>query len=148
MTRARAVVVLAFAAFAAAISTGCGAHPELLVEKTLEARQKALASLDVEGYVALFHPQYRYKPDSTQTIRSQTEQRFAKYRTIQLYTTNRRITFEQNGEIASVVQEFTLQAEMLDGQIVRHADTEYFKLKRHRRWGLFTEYLFYEGLSV
>lgn len=147
MTRSRAAgLALAIALLAA--TAGCGAHPELLVEKTLDARQKALAALDVEGYVALFHPQYRYKPDSTETIRSQTMRRFAKYRTIQLYTTNRRITFEQDGEIASVVQEFTLQAEMLDGQIVRHADTEYFKLKRHRRWGLFTEYLFYEGLSV
>ncbi|MCL4233761.1 MAG: hypothetical protein KJ042_04495 [Deltaproteobacteria bacterium] len=147
MTRAR-LAVLATLTLCAILASGCGAHPELLVEKTLEARQKALASLDVEGYVALFHPQYRYKPDSTQTILSQTQARFAKYRTIQLYTTNRRITFEQDGEIASVVQEFTLQAELLDGQIVRHSDTEYFKLKRHRRWGLFTEYLFFEGLSV
>lgn len=147
MTRAR-FAALALGVLVALAASGCGAHPELLVEKTLEARQKALASLDVEGYVTLFHPKYRYKPDSTQTIRSQTEQRFAKYKTIQLYTTNRRITFEQDGEIASVVQEFTLQAELLDGQVVRHADTEYFKLKRHRRFGIFTEYLFYEGLSV
>lgn len=142
------VRALLFALCLAAAATACtDLRPDQLVERTLDARERTTAEGDVKGYAALFHPDYRFREDVTDTIESMTRKRFTQYRSIRLVTSNRRISFEQEGEIARVVQEFTLFAETMDGRHVRHSDVEHFLLKRHRDWLFRVKYLFYEGLG-
>ena len=126
---------------------GCFSSPETQVENTLDAREKALNSLDVDAYTALFHPDYQYRSDEIETITSKISKRFMAYQSIHISTHNRRITFEEDGNIARVVQEFRLVTVDIDGNRKSAEGTEHFLLKRKR--SLFrSSYLFYEGLGV
>ena len=125
---------------------GCARDPAWLVERTLAAREKALALKDLKGYVALFHPGYRYQEGQTDTVLSWAQKKFAAHDSIGLTTSNTRITFEENGEIARVVQDFELKAEK-NGKVFRTSGTEQFLLKRKKSL-LKTEYLFYQGLGI
>ncbi len=129
------------------ILAGCAAPDAVgLVEKTLDARQKALKNKDVEAYVALFHPDYVYKSGQVETITSQTVKRFQIHDSILLQTFNRRISFEQDGEIARVVQEYRIITQRA-GKTASASGTEHFLLKRQK--GLIkTRFLFFQGLGV
>ncbi|MCZ7585165.1 MAG: nuclear transport factor 2 family protein [Deltaproteobacteria bacterium] len=129
----------------ALLLSSCG-DPTAAVEKTLDAREKAMREKDLDAYVALFHPDYVYKEDATETVRQNAERRFAFYKTIMMRTHNRRITFEHDGRIARVVQEFEM-AVTHAGETKRFSGTEHFLLKRES--GIFgTTFLFVEGLGV
>jgi hypothetical protein len=100
----------------------------------------------VNAYADLFHPDYKYAESSTASVSENIERRFAAFDYIRIDTHNRRISFEQNGEIARVVQEFRLVVEK-NGKSVKKEGVEHFLLKKKR--GLFgSRFLFYEGLGV
>lgn len=129
------------------LMTGCFSSPEMQVEKSLDARESALNARDVDSYAALFHPDYQYRSDEVETITSKISKRFRAYQSIHISTHNRRITFEEGGDIARVVQEFRLVTVDINGKRKSAEGTDHFLLKRKR--SLFrSEYLFFEGLGV
>jgi hypothetical protein len=125
--------------------SACSRDPAWLVERTLDAREAALKSKDLKTYAALFHPDYQYQPGETETNEARMQKHFAAHDKIILRTNNRRITFEQNGEIARVVQEYQLMTEY-NGKTFKTSGTENFLLKRKKTF-FKTEYLFYQGLG-
>jgi hypothetical protein len=136
----------ALAAILALALAGCARDPTYLVEKTLNAREQAMAKLDAEAYAALFHPDYRFLPGETDTVIAKTIRRFGMHDSMKLKTYNRHITFQDNGDVATVVQEYDL-ATQREGKVFRVSDRERFLMKRYRTL-LRTEYLFYQGLGM
>ncbi|MCB1153128.1 MAG: hypothetical protein H6684_12605 [Deltaproteobacteria bacterium] len=134
----------------ALFTAGCTSDPEILVNRTLDAREEAMAKLDVDKYVSLFHPDYQYAEGETETVASATRKRFAKYTTIILRTTDRRIILEHNGKIARVIQDYEMQAHLKNGKVLKLSGQDHFLLKRKSNlFGLLgTEYLFYQGVGV
>ncbi len=128
-------------------AASCSPPPERQVENTLDARETALNTRDVDAYAALFHPDYQYRSDEVETVTSKISKRFNAYQSIHISTDNRRVTFEQDGNVARVVQQFRLVTVDFDGERKSANGTEHFLLKRQR--SLFrSEFLFYEGLGV
>ncbi|MBZ0272366.1 hypothetical protein K8I61_10035 [bacterium] len=136
----------AFPLLAVLLFAGCERDPVWLVEQTLNAREQALKDKDVESYAALFHPEYQYKTESVETVQSNIAKRFSANDRILLRTHNRHITFQNDGDIADVVQEYEIVQER-GGQQIRSSGTERFFLKREK--GLFGgKYLFFAGMGV
>ncbi len=133
--------------FLCILLVGCFSSPEMQVGKSLDARQSALNARDVDSYIKLFHPDYRYRSDEVETITSKISKRFSAYQSIHLSTSNRRITFEENGKIARVVQQFRMVTVDKMGNRKSVEGTDHFLLKQKRSL-LRSEYLFYKGLGV
>jgi hypothetical protein len=133
--------------FPCILIVGCFSSPEMQVEKSLDARQSALNARDVDSYIKLFHPDYRYRGGEVETITSKISKRFSAYQSIHLSTSNRRITFEENGDIARVVQQFRMVTVDKMGNRKSAEGNDHFLLKRKRSL-VRSEYLFFEGLGV
>ena len=125
--------------------TACaGGDPKVLVEKTLDAREKAFKEQDINTYMKLVSDDYVYKEGAKGTIREYLEENLAPWDEVDIRTYNRVITFKEKNQFAEVHQDFQMSVTR-GGKTKVFDGAEFFMLMREG--GLFPSYKFISGLD-
>ncbi len=120
------------------------ADDRALIDQTLDARERALNTKNLEAYFQLFSPEYVWAQPMSE-YREVMRKRFANYLAIEYQAYSR--TVDINGDTARVIQEyrFTLTDRYHQTQTIN--GTDHFLLKQQGSWP-FKKWLFYQGLDV
>lgn len=124
------VVLAVFGAFALLVLVAIvGFEPDdkALIERTLEARERAVTGQDIDFYMTLVSQDYQYKPQTSQTIREYMEKHLSFWDTVHLQTYNRNIYID--GDLASITQDYQMSVEK-KGKTRVFDGTERFLLKK------------------
>jgi hypothetical protein len=125
------------------LTSSCQQNPKTLVEKTLDAREDALNSKNIDAYMTLIGKDYQYKSEASTPLREGLASHFNFFDSIHIRTYNRLIYFE--GKFADITQDFQMSV-MKDGKAQVFSGAEYFVFQK--QGGLFPKWLFIKGLDT
>lgn len=124
------------------LAGGCEYDHKALIEKTLDAREKAWNTKNIDLYMEQVSPVYQYKPDSKQSLRDFLTENLLIWDSVHIHTYNKLIYID--GEYAKVTQDFQMSVEK-KGKTSVFSGAEAFVLKKH---GYFSpRWLFVSGLD-
>ena len=131
-----------FVLMVAIVCFSCQADPKAQVKKSLEARENAINSRDIQAYLQLVSPDYKYKPATKMTMQQFMEEHLMFWDEVHIQTYNRLIYIDK--KFARVSQDFQLSVQK-QGKTKVFSGAEHFVLKQE---GFFNStWRFLEGLD-
>jgi hypothetical protein len=115
-----------------------------LIDRTLDARSRALADKDLDAYFGLFSPDYVWAQPMRE-YRNIMRLRFKNYLSIEYQAYSRQV--DLRGDLARVIQAYRFTLTDRYHQTQTLTGTDHFMMKRHGFWP-FTRWLFYQGLDA
>jgi hypothetical protein len=107
--------------------TGCEVDDKGLIDRVMGSRAAAMSAQDLDAYMALISPDYKYKPTSKQTVREYMEENLMFWDSVHMQTYNRLIYIDK--PIARVSQDYNMSVtKNKKTQVLSGA--EHFVLKR------------------
>lgn len=108
--------------------SGCEYDHIPLIEKTLNQREKAWNSMDIDLYMSMVGRHYKYKPNSKMKIRQYLEENLLFWDMAHLQTFNRKIYIEK--DTARVTQDYKMSVTK-NGKTQVFSGSEKFLLKKY-----------------
>jgi len=136
--------VAALLALATLLLLSACADDRALIDRTLDARERALNTKNLDDYFALFSPDYLWA-QSKDEYRAIMTKRFAHYLSVEYHPYSRQVDID--GDTARVVQEYRFTLIDRYHQTKSFNGTDHFQLKRSGFWP-FRQWLFYQGLDA